>query len=152
MPCKHKLTSSTLTKVLTSLAQIHHCVFGLSSAVSYTETHSEQTGSGVPSGDCLFFKCRQLPMRAVLVFKAMVPCYTALCKSSWCPHIKLHGLSVHLFGCCSYAFSKRPADVTDMILLFRPGYFQKRLSFFIYFPLVFFSYSVFFLICCSKQW
>lgn len=113
MSCKHKLT---LTKLQTFSAQT-----SVSSLCCLTETHSEQAGSGVLSGDWFVFQiCRQLPMKAILVSQAMVPSYSAFCMSIWCLHIKLCGLNVCACGCWYCAFSNRTANVTDVI--FRSGY------------------------------
>lgn len=125
MPCNHQLTSNTPTKLLTSSAQIHHCAPARSSAVSFTDSQN-RLEEVCHQGTCLFFKCGQLPIRAILVSE--VPC------SHLTPDQLLH---VHLVSTYQIMWAKcacvwlvvpcisiRTADATDMILLSRPGYFQ----------------------------
>lgn len=70
-------------------------------------------------------------MEAILVSKAMVPSCT-----SFCNHLNY---GVCACGCWYCAFSNRTGEVIDMILLSRPGDFQKWLSF-VFFLLKYVAY------------
>lgn len=124
MPYKHELTSSTLRKLLTPCITVNLCCFPL----SCTQMHTQNGLAALClQGTCLFFKCRQLPVRSISVSKAMAPSYTSFCMSIWCLHIKFCGLSV--CACCWWycALHYRAADVTDMIILSKPGQFHSWL-------------------------